>query len=41
MPKKQVLIIAGEPSGDLHASRVVNEIKKISASPRSSGISSS
>ena len=31
MPKKQVLIIAGEPSGDLHASRVVNEIKKISA----------
>ena len=41
MAEKQVLIICGEPSGELHAAGLVREIKKIDPEIKISGIGSS
>ena len=41
MAKKQILIICGEPSGELHASALVSAIKKINPEIRISGVGSS
>jgi len=41
MAKKQILIICGEPSGELHASLLATEIKKLSPEIKISGVGSS
>ncbi|MDD2679731.1 MAG: lipid-A-disaccharide synthase [Candidatus Omnitrophica bacterium] len=41
MAKKQILIICGEPSGELHASLLVSAIKKINPEIRIAGVGSS
>ncbi|MDD5505802.1 MAG: lipid-A-disaccharide synthase [Candidatus Omnitrophica bacterium] len=41
MAKKQILIICGEPSGELHASALASAIKKLSPEIKISGVGSS